>query len=129
MFYVLCSARQDVQAVIAWGWEDRAFYARWLKMDDPRMVDELQGPVLNLGSPTTENSDAILELAKRYLLTDAAYVERVKRHYTMFRERVEQQKATAGRVKAARRPGGPKGASDTARARARREKRKRRGKK
>jgi hypothetical protein len=50
-FMVFSSAQRQPQAVIAWGWEDLAFYTRWLGMNDPEMAREMQGPVLNLGSP------------------------------------------------------------------------------
>jgi hypothetical protein len=113
MFSVLSSARQDVEAVIAWGWEDRTFYARWLKMDDPHFLKALQGPILNPGSPQTRYAGAVLQMAKDLLLTDPAYVERVKRHYAMFRARIDRQGGGKGREPAARRPQGPKGGAGT----------------
>jgi hypothetical protein len=95
MFSVLSSARQGLEAVIAWGWEDRAFYARWLPMSNPWLAAQMQGPILNPGSPRTPYSDAVLQMAKALLLTDPAYVARVKRHYAMFRERINGK--TGGR--------------------------------
>ena len=90
MFSVMSSATGRMEAVVAWGWESLDFYRRWMGSDDPEMVKEMQGPVLNLGSPQTENSAAILELARRFLLNDPAYMERLKRHYTMFREKIDR---------------------------------------
>jgi len=90
-FTVMASFRTDIQAVIAWGWEDIQFYANWIKYGDRKDAKYLQGPILNIGSPETELSDAILELARSILLEDADYVHRIKRHYRMFRKRVEEQ--------------------------------------
>jgi hypothetical protein len=89
-FTVLSSTEREIQAIIAWGWEDAAFYARWLKDNDPRMVQELQGPVLNLGSPQSKNACTLLELAARVLLADAGYRERIKRHYALFRSKIDR---------------------------------------
>ena len=126
MFYVMSLARKDVEAVIAWGWEDRDFYARWYGMDDLEMVKELKGPVLNLGSPQTRYSGAVLRLAEKFLLTEPVYVERIKRHYAMFRERIGGQADGRARGRTA---SGPKGARDASkRLKARRKQaRKRRG--
>ena len=91
--YVISSLRDDVEAVIAYGWESAAFYARWLGDDDPRALDELRGPVLNLGSPQSRLAPAILELVKNVVLQDHAYVERLKTHYRLFRDGIDGRHA------------------------------------
>ena len=88
-FWVDTSFRDRVQAVIAWGWEDLAFYDRWLKYGDKEEAQELIGPVLNLGSPGTELAPHILELFRQVLLKDPEYIERVKQHYRIFRDAIE----------------------------------------
>ena len=88
-FMVLASFSKEEQAVVAWGWEDIKFYRRWLKHGDREDARELQGPVLNLGSPETDLAPAILELARNVLLKDVAFTDRVRRHYRMFRDKVE----------------------------------------
>ena len=88
-FTVLSATPPHIQAVIAWGWEDLAFYRRWLGMDDPHMLRELQGPILNVGSPQSENAEALLELTRNVLLADPVYVERLKRHYALFRSKID----------------------------------------
>jgi hypothetical protein len=88
-FTVMSSVRQDVEAVIAWGWEDEAYYKRWLGMNDPEMAVEMRGPCLNLGSPQSKIAPALLELARTHLLADPAYVDRIKRHYALFRAKVD----------------------------------------
>jgi hypothetical protein len=89
-FYVVCSFRKGVQAVVAWGWEDLDFYRRWFKYGDPALAVDLKGPILNWGSSATELAPALLALVRNVLLKDAEYVERIKRHYTMFREKIDK---------------------------------------
>jgi hypothetical protein len=98
-FTVLSSTQKQVQAVIAWGWEERAFYTRWLGINDPGMAREMQGPILNLASPQSEHAEALLELARKMLLADPVYVERIKRHYALFRSKIP------GRVQKAKKVG------------------------
>lgn len=90
-FYVVASFREGPEAVVAYGWEDEAFYARWMKDDDPLAIEELKGPVLNLGSPQSDLAPAVLDLVTKVALTDTAFIERVKRHYRMFRDKVDSE--------------------------------------
>jgi hypothetical protein len=90
-FSVFSSTQKRVEAIIAWGWEDRAFYMQWLGINDPRLGMEMQGPVLNLGSPQSENAEALLELTRNVLLVDPLYVERIKRHYALFRSKIDDR--------------------------------------
>lgn len=93
MFAVISTLTMKIEAVVAYGWESRQFYKKWfgygdlLKLDE--MVIEMQGPILNPMSPQSKHAPAILELVKTLALTDAAYVDRVKRHYTLFREKID----------------------------------------
>ncbi len=88
-FYVVSSFREEVEAVVAWGWEARDFYRKWMKHGGEKDVDRLKGPILNLGSPETELAPAILDLVRDVLLQDPDYVERIKRHYAMFQRKVD----------------------------------------
>lgn len=89
MFSVVSSHREGLQAVVNWGWEDEDFYAKWLGEVNPDLVEEMKGPCLNLASPQSDLAPAILDLTKNVLLNDPAFVERIKRHYAMFRKKVE----------------------------------------
>jgi hypothetical protein len=88
-FYVVASFRKGPEAVIGYGWEDEGFYARWMKDADPAMLKDLKGPSLNLLSPQSELAPAILDLIENVVLKDAAYIERLKRHYRVFRDVVD----------------------------------------
>ena len=99
-FYIVSSVREDVEAVVAYGWESPEFYARWLHDDDPTMIEELRGPALNLGSPQSRLAPAILEIVKNVVLRDSAYVDRLKAHYRMFRDKIDKRRtATATKKK------------------------------
>lgn len=89
-FYVVSPGSMKPLAVVAYGWESRKFYAKWLRSDDPEMVSDLQGPILNPGSPLSDLSPAILDMIENIVLKDDAYIERVKTHYNIYRAKIER---------------------------------------
>lgn len=88
-FYVISSATESVAAVVAYGWEHPSFYAKWMGAPDPQTIRELKGPTLDLGSPQSGLAPAILSTVANVVLRDEAYVDRLKCHYRMFKERVD----------------------------------------
>ena len=90
LFYVIARSRPGVQAVIGWGWESVEFYARWMKHGDKTDASKMKGPALNPGSPATELAPILVELVRNVLLQDPQYVERIRRHYRMFREKIDR---------------------------------------
>lgn len=88
-FYVQAKKHGNV-ATIAYGWESREFYVKWLGVDDKETIDDLMGPCLNLASPQSKFASGVLKIVKNILLADGAYVERIKRHYRMVREQVDK---------------------------------------
>lgn len=74
-------------AIIAFGWESEKFYARLFGDDDPEMIRDLQGPVLNFGSPQSRHALAFLALVEG-ILKDSKYVSRLKRDYRIFKDAV-----------------------------------------
>ena len=90
-FSVVSSLRSNVEAVVAWGWESRNFYEKWIGRSDPQIIRELQGPVLNLTSPQSDLAPAILKLIKDVALQDRIYVERIKNHYKIFRNKFDKK--------------------------------------
>jgi hypothetical protein len=95
-FYVVSSRLMDVEAVIAYGWETREFYARWLRSENAQDIAELQGPVLNLFSPQSKLAPALLDLFEKVLLRDRDYIDRVKEHYRIFREKIDRKRPGTG---------------------------------
>lgn len=90
-FYITLAPRHNVEAVVCYGWESAAFYKKWYKDDDPDMIAEMKGPSLNWGSPQSEHAPMILELVKNVLIKDRDYIERIKRHYDMFKADVDKR--------------------------------------
>jgi hypothetical protein len=88
MFEVFSEKTGKCIAVVAYGWESSGFYAKWFGQDDPEEIKELQGPILNFGSQQSGLAPAALELVKT-ILEDRNYVARLKRHYQMFKEKVD----------------------------------------
>lgn len=93
-FNVASRTRGEILAVIAYGWESKAFYAKWFRRNDPEMVEQLQGPILNPMSQQSALAPALLGAVRDILLKDPAYIERLKRHYRMFKEKVDPQHFT-----------------------------------
>ena len=88
MFSVASSLEQRIVAVVAYGWESRAFYAQWFGRKNDEVIDEMQGPVLNKASLQASYAPAFLNLIRELLSKDKTYVERIKQHYNLFREKV-----------------------------------------
>jgi len=59
--------------------------------NDPHAINDLMGPVLNLTSPQSNLAPALLDLFREFLLHDTAYIERVKKHYEMFRRDIDNK--------------------------------------
>lgn len=91
-FYVVSSRSRSEEAVVAYGWEPAQFYAKWAHEDDPDVVHQLQGPILNLASQQSEHAPEILRLIKEFVLQDLEYVKRLKAHYHLFRQHVDEGK-------------------------------------
>ncbi len=90
LLYVIRRGRDGPQAVITWGWEDVGFYQNWLKHGTRSDTIRMKGPALNPGSAFTKLAPYLLEFVRDVLLTDSDYVERIKRHYRMVRQKVDQ---------------------------------------
>lgn len=88
-FTVFSSATKQPEAVIAYGWERASFYRKWFKHPASKEdIAELIGPMLNMTSPQGRHAPAILKLFTEVLLRDTDHIERIKRHYKLFRATV-----------------------------------------
>ncbi len=88
-FTVRSSVTEEAVAVIAYGWASAQYYAEWLGEDNPKIIRELQGPILNLASPQSAIAPALLNLIEKNTLSDSDYIKRIKRHYKLFRAAVD----------------------------------------
>ena len=77
-----------IWATISYGWESLDFYRKWGGTHSDPL--EMKGPCLDPLNPQTEYSAALLSLF-RFLIQSPDYVERLKRHYQVFRETVQKE--------------------------------------
>ena len=93
VFFNITSWRTNrTHAVIAYGWESAKYYAKWYGENNPEIIKELQGPILNLASPQSNLAPALLDKVT-YVLKDTNYLQRIKRHYKMFRDSVDNKES------------------------------------
>ncbi len=99
MFSVLSKNRQALVAVVAYGWETEAYYAKWFGSRDRTTIRELIGPILNPGSPRSDIAEGILKMIRDIVIPDTAYMDRIRKHYRMVRDKVDHpiQLARRGR--------------------------------
>jgi hypothetical protein len=90
-FSVSSSNHSNIIATISYGWESYDFYKKWSGEDDPEMIEKMRVPTLNIGSPQSDLSERLIDLFDEVLLRDVVYVDRVKRHYKIFREKINSQ--------------------------------------
>ncbi len=88
-FYVVSSLTKESVAVISYGWESLEFYAEWMKDDDPEIINELKGSVLNLASPQSNIAPILLDMIQKIVLEDQIYIQRIKTHYRIFRHHID----------------------------------------
>ncbi len=81
-----------IWATISYGWESLEFYEKWMR--DKESARESHGATLDPLNPQTEYSDALLQLFN-HVLQDEAYVERLKRHYQLFKSSLPKQRRSA----------------------------------
>ncbi len=82
--FINISSKDMIQATIGYGWESIEFYEQW--MGGKELVKDVKGPILELTGQQTAYSKTLLELFEKLILTDALLIERLKRHYSMFKK-------------------------------------------
>lgn len=90
VFFNIISMKQEkVLAVISFGWESEEFYSKWMGSTDKQTIKDLKGPILNLMSPQSKYAPKLLELITNVVLQDKHYIERLVRHYNLFRQEID----------------------------------------
>lgn len=87
------TTKGKVWATINYGWEDRSYYEKW--MGDKELAEEAVGATLDPLNLQTEYAPALLDLF-HFLIQDKAYVERLRRHYEIFRDSLRPSKTPFG---------------------------------
>ena len=82
--------KNRIVATIGYGWEATDFYEKWL--GEESLAEDMKGPILELGGQQTEHSAELLKLFKEVMLNDAVFIERLKRHYEMFKPSKKKEK-------------------------------------
>ncbi len=91
----------EVLATINYGWESEAFYAQWLHGDREGARD-MASASLDPLNPQSKLSPVLLELFRHIILQDRAYIDRLRRHYRMFKR---ARRGAAPRLPGGRRKG------------------------
>jgi hypothetical protein len=73
-----------VLATINYGWENEDFYAEWLH-GDREGARELVSASLDPLNPQSKHSPALLAVFRHIVLQDRSYVDRLRRHYRVFK--------------------------------------------
>jgi hypothetical protein len=91
--FINVMSRSGHVATIGFGWEDVEFYRKWMHQPDgDEMTDALAGAQLEPMQRQSRWADAALKLVTENVLSDHEYVERVRRHYRMVRDKVDAAK-------------------------------------
>jgi|SRR3989338_6679468 len=83
-------------ATIGFGWEDIKFYENW--GNGKSMANDLKGPILELTGIRTKYSDGALELFKGVIMHDKLFLERLPKHYKMFKESLDDNEDEIGDI-------------------------------
>jgi len=88
-------------ALICYGWEQLSFYVKWYYGAETKLSDlesgeksdlrTYKGPGLSMEGPQSNLAPSILQLVIDQVLSDKDYVSRLKRHYKLFREKVDER--------------------------------------
>ena len=83
-----------ILATINYGWESLDFYRKWL-YGDREAAREIKEASLDPLNPQSPFAPSLLRLFRTVALADKAYVQRLERHYQVFKD---QQKPLGGSV-------------------------------
>jgi hypothetical protein len=83
---VVIEESPETVAVLFWGWGSKAYYRKWFGGNEININEEIIGPGLDPFNSQSLFSEKILEVFKDTLFKDAAYLQRVKKHYELFRQ-------------------------------------------
>ncbi len=84
-------------AAINYGWESVEFYQKWARAP-AEDCSEWQGPILDPMVEQTPYASVLLDLFNKFLLQSPDYVQRLRKHYQLFRSVVEDEFAKGNRT-------------------------------
>ena len=87
-----------VLATIGYGWESAEFYTNWMHGDE-ETGRRIAGAYLEAWGTQSEYAEPFLELVQAIAIT-SEYVNRIKRHYRMFKDRGQNRRERKKKRKA-----------------------------
>ena len=78
-----------ILATINFGWESLDFYERWLGSKEG--AEDMVGATIEPFGPQSDLSPALLKLCV-HAMSDQSYLDRIKRHYNLFRASVAKSR-------------------------------------
>ncbi len=87
-------------ATINYGWEDLAYYTKWVR-GDREWAREMKGPGLSSAMVRQSPLAPAFLVLFREVLEEPQYVERLARHYHLFRDAIARKSATKSGLTAA----------------------------
>ena len=97
--------RPDIAATVSFGWEPASFYRKWASFPlSEEDLGELKGPGLLRMAPQSAYAKELLPLVRAALCSEL-YVERLVRHYAMYREVIDARRPRATVVRSGPKPG------------------------
>jgi len=84
-----------VLATINYGWESQSFYTKWMKSKE--LAREVRGAALDPLNVNSALAPMLLDLFVN-VVADDAYIERLKRHYALFKAALTGSTATPART-------------------------------
>lgn len=86
----------EILATISFGWESKEYYDEWFGGMESSMLEDFASPNLALGLRESKYAADFLRLFK-VIIKDKKYVDRLKRHYFLFKEIVDPKHFKAGK--------------------------------
>jgi len=86
----------EILATISYGWESKTFYKNWYKGIEGSILEEMVTPFLAVFCRQSKYAKDFLKIFE-VILEDKKYVDRLKRHYFLFKEIVDPKHFKAGK--------------------------------
>ena len=77
--------RKSPLATISYGWMEDSFYEDWFGSIDEEMLAEFKGPALDSMQTQSKYAPILLKAFSESIIIDPRYVERLKRHYALYK--------------------------------------------
>lgn len=88
MVNAISKSNEKILGTFTYGWEKLGYYTKWL-YGDKELAIQLKGPALEPGGIQSEYAKILLGKFTE-LVEDAGYRERLKKHYNLFKKRLEE---------------------------------------